>query len=120
MKRIIRTLIALIALIVLVAGFSACGGGSSPDDLLKETFTGKKKFDSGKVNILLSVNAQGIPGLPQRLMPLVKALMPGLHLREQKHIWHYKVKTMLFLMMFITSSSKALNRGKLNKEIKEY
>jgi hypothetical protein len=59
--RVLLVILALASLGGLAVGLAGCGGQSA-DDLLKETFTGKKKFDSGKLNVTLNVDARGIPG----------------------------------------------------------
>lgn len=66
MSRIIRSLLVLSLLAVSAVGVAACGGSSKndPDKLLKESFTGHKKFGSGRLNLSLSVNAKGVPNLP--------------------------------------------------------
>ena len=58
-----RLLIAMLscALVVLVAG---CGGGDdSVDSLLKQTFAPEKSVKSGRLNVQLDADVQGIQGL---------------------------------------------------------
>ena len=58
-------LLALTALLALVV--AGCGGDSgssassdtSVDDLLKQTFTGEKKVESGKLDLSLKIDIQG-------------------------------------------------------------
>ncbi len=52
-----------VALLLIVAalGLTACGsgGGSDPDKVVKETFSGNKKVTSGKVSLKIGLEAQG-------------------------------------------------------------
>ena len=52
----------LVAPVLLVAG---CGGGSgeNPQKVLKETFSGNKKVTSGKLDLALTVTADGVSQL---------------------------------------------------------
>ncbi len=66
----VRAVVALLALTVAVCGLAACGssgggGGGSGDaqTLLKQTFSGSHPIKSGKANLQLVVNVQGVPSL---------------------------------------------------------
>jgi hypothetical protein len=52
----------LVASILLVAGCGG-GGGQDPQKVLNETFSGKKKVTSGKVDVSLTVTAEGVSQL---------------------------------------------------------
>ena len=61
--RVTALLLALIAL-ALAVGVAACGGGvggSSADarQVVKQTFNGQKRVDSGKLNLSLTANLRG-------------------------------------------------------------
>jgi len=56
-------IVALLALITIVAGLTACGGGSDVNGLLKQTFSGNQKVKSGKLSVTLSLDAQGLQGV---------------------------------------------------------
>ena len=64
MKLILRTFIALALLAVAGGGLIACGGdddasSASVDDLLTQTFTGKKDVKSGRLALNVDLNIQG-------------------------------------------------------------
>lgn len=57
---------AVLAALVAALGLAACGGGGSGanvDQVLKETFSGNKKVRSGKVDLTLSIKAEGTRNL---------------------------------------------------------
>jgi hypothetical protein len=60
-----RAVVALFALALLACVLAACGGGgggggsNDAQALLRQTFTGAHKIDSGKANVQLSVDVQG-------------------------------------------------------------
>jgi hypothetical protein len=55
--------VALVALLSLF-GLAACGGGGEdPDKVLKDTFSGAKKVASGKLDLTLTLKAEGAPNL---------------------------------------------------------
>jgi hypothetical protein len=61
MRRLLCALIALLAALAL----AACGGGDSEsaETLVRETFGNAEKVKSGKVDVKLEVDAQGVEGL---------------------------------------------------------
>jgi hypothetical protein len=60
-----RFVAAALAVLIGALGLAACGGGSGAnvDQVLKETFSGNKKVRSGKVELKLSVKAEGARNL---------------------------------------------------------
>jgi hypothetical protein len=60
--RVTALLLALIA-VALAIGVAACGGGggSSADarQVVKQTFNGQKRVDSGKLNLSMTANLRG-------------------------------------------------------------
>ena len=65
MHRLPRSLLAVLSLPALALG--ACGGGDiaskSPEDVLKETFGPNKSVKSGKVDVRVAFDAQGLPSV---------------------------------------------------------
>lgn len=57
--RVLPVLVLLSCFAALV-GLSACGGGGNPTETLKETFSGKKKIDSGKFKLTLNLKTSGL------------------------------------------------------------
>jgi hypothetical protein len=63
-----RAVVALLALALVAGVLAACGGGgggggsNDAEALLKQTFTGKHKIDSGKANLQLAVDVQSQGG----------------------------------------------------------
>lgn len=62
-----RLLLVLVALAAVALGVSACGGdkasGKSVSELLKDTFSGGKSVNSGRLDIGLSLDLQGLQGV---------------------------------------------------------
>jgi len=56
-------MVALLALLAAL-GLAACGGGAqNADTLLKQTFSGHKAVHSGRIEVALNLDVQGIPSL---------------------------------------------------------
>jgi hypothetical protein len=65
-SRLIRPAVVVALVGVFAAVLVACGGSSDdPNKLLKETFTGNHKVNSGKLNVSVDVSAQNVPNLSQ-------------------------------------------------------
>ena len=74
-------------LLICVVGLSACGGGGSadPHDLVKETFGNAQKVKSGKIQVALNLNTQGIAAITEP----IKISFGGPFERPAKGAPHY-------------------------------
>ena len=62
----LTALLALVALLLAAAGLAACGGGGSGenvDKVLNETFGGKRKINSGRLNMRITADLKGVQQL---------------------------------------------------------
>lgn len=66
MRIVLRPLLIVLAVVLAAAGLVACGGGGSSSQdanaLLKQTFSGKSKVTSGKLDVAANIDLQGVKG----------------------------------------------------------